>query len=83
MSTVAMLVGIWIIVIGAWGIRYLSRLRGVQGAWDQATWRRCQNCSGVLVRGTYRGLQGHLGHRLGRADGLTTTEYFKVLVGWL
>lgn len=80
---IAALVGIWLVVIGAWGIRYLSRLRGVQGAWDQTTWRRCQNCSGVLVRGTFKGLQGHLGHRLGRADGMTMTEYFKVLVGIL
>lgn len=83
MSTVGMLVGIWIIVIGAWGIRYLSRLRGVQGAWDQANWRRCQSCGGKLVR-VHGGLDAHLGHRLGPAiNSVSGIELVYILVGAL
>lgn len=81
MSIGASLVGVWVVVIGVWGWKALSRLRGAQGAWEAANWRRCHHCGEMLVSANRA--QKHLGHRLGPAHAMTGIEYLYVMVGML
>ena len=54
-----------------------------RGDWDSATWRRCADCGGKLVRTDDRGLAAHVGHRLRRATALEFNEWLRICLGLL
>lgn len=84
MSPSIALVLVWGVVFWAWCWKAAHRAAVVRGDFNIETWRRCDNCDGVLTRLDGASLTPHIGHRLRPAhDGLNPLEYLGVLVGWL